>query len=53
MAGDSGAIRRWWPPHPDERDWLISDEAMEELKRQAPDGCVLCELEHFDGEDWE
>lgn len=36
------------PEHP-----VITDEAVLELTRQAPDGCVLCELEHLDEEDWD
>ena len=34
-------------------DLLITDETVQELKRQAPDGCVLCELEGLDQEDWD
>ena len=53
MARNSGANQRLRPAQPEPGDLLISDEAVQELKRQAPEGCVLCELEYLDEEDWD
>ena len=51
MARISGANQRLKPAPSRLGDSLISDEALGELKRQASEGCVLCELENLDQED--
>ena len=53
LAGNPGADQPLQPAHSGLGDLLISDETVQELKRQAPAGCVLCELENLDQEDWD
>ncbi len=32
---------------------FVTDAALDELKRQSADGCLLCSLDDLDGEEWE
>ncbi len=32
---------------------LLTDAALEQLKQQAPEGCLLCALQAFEAEDWD
>ena len=34
-------------------DSVLTEAALCELKRQALEGCILCELESLDEEDWD
>jgi hypothetical protein len=34
-------------------DWFLTDAALQQLKEQAAEGCLLCLLDAFDTEDWE
>lgn len=34
-------------------DFVVSETALSELKRQAPVGCALCLLDAWDEEDWD
>lgn len=32
---------------------VLTDAVLTELKRQAPEGCVLCSLDSLDEEEWD
>ncbi len=34
-------------------DSLLTDEALSELKKQAPAGCLLCSLDEWAEEEWD
>ena len=32
---------------------VLTDAVLDELKKQSPEGCLLCILDAFDEEDWD
>jgi hypothetical protein len=34
-------------------DSVLTDAALDELKKQSVNGCLLCELDALDAEEWE
>lgn len=47
------AARAAESPREDILGSVLTEAALSELKRQAPDGCVLCSLDTWDQEEWD